>query len=94
MWVIVPLRMELMAEGLGKRPAFLMQESPWSPSLSTILPQLDSVLSKILVLVHRAIAIWSSLELSSFPTLASGKASNKGQCGCLVQRVANIFPKG
>ena len=29
------LRMELMAECLGKRPAFLVQERPWSPSSST-----------------------------------------------------------
>ena len=28
------LRMELMAECLGKRPAFLVQERPWSPSSS------------------------------------------------------------
>jgi len=33
--------MELMAACLGKRPAFLVQESPWSPSSSTVLPQRD-----------------------------------------------------
>ena len=32
------LSMELMAECLGKRPAFLVQK-PWSPSSSTFLPQ-------------------------------------------------------
>jgi len=31
--------MELMAECLGKWPAFLTQESPWSASSSTLLPQ-------------------------------------------------------
>jgi len=35
MWVNNLLRMELMAECLGKRPAFLVQERPWSPSSST-----------------------------------------------------------
>jgi len=33
------LRMELMAECLGKRPALLVQEKPWSPSSSIILLQ-------------------------------------------------------
>ena len=33
------LRMELMAECLGKQPVFLVQERPWSPSSSTILLQ-------------------------------------------------------
>jgi len=70
------LRIEFMAECLGKRPAFLMQERPWSPSLSTNLPQRHSVLSKILIPVRRAIAIWSSLGLSRFPALAIGKASD------------------
>jgi len=39
MWVNDLLRMEMMAECLGKRPAFLVQEKPWSPSSSTFLPQ-------------------------------------------------------
>jgi len=39
MWVNDLLRIELMAECLGKRPAFLVQERPWSPSSSTILLQ-------------------------------------------------------
>jgi len=38
------LRMELMAEFLGKRPAFLVQERPWNPSSSTILTQWNFVL--------------------------------------------------
>ena len=71
------LRMELMAECLGKRPAFLMKERPVSPSLSTNLPQRHSVLSKILAPVRRAIAIRSSSGLSRFPTLAIGKASDQ-----------------
>ena len=29
-------RMELMSECLAKRPAFLKQENPWSPTLSTV----------------------------------------------------------
>jgi len=70
------LRMELMAECLGKRPAFLVQESPWSPSSSTILPRWHFVLSKILAPVQRAIAIRSSSRLSKFPTLAIGNASD------------------
>ena len=49
--------MELMAERLGKWPAFLVQEIPCSPSSSTILPQQISVPSKILPLVQRAISI-------------------------------------
>jgi len=69
--------MELMAECLGKRPAFLVQESPCSPSSSTILPQWHFVLSKILVLVQRAIAIQSSSGLRKCPTLEIGKASDQ-----------------
>jgi len=49
--------MELMAECLGKRSAFLVQERTWSPSSSTIFPQRHFVLSKILAPVRRAIAI-------------------------------------
>ena len=79
MWVNDHLRMEFIAECLGKQPAFWMQERPWSPSLSTNLPQQHSVLPKIFMLapVRRAIAIWSSSELSRFPTLAIGKASDQ-----------------
>jgi len=73
------LRMELMAECLGKRPAFLVQERPWSPSSSTTLPQCQRhlELSKILAPVQRAIAIRSSSGLSKFPTLAIGNASDQ-----------------
>jgi len=71
------LRIEFMAECLGKRPAFLMQERPWSPSLSTNLPERHSVLLKILASVCRAIAIRSSSGLSRFLTLAIGKASDQ-----------------
>jgi len=79
MWVNDHLRMEFMAECLGKRPAFLMQKRPWSPSLSTNLPQQHSVLPKIFMLVpvRRAIAIWSLSGLSRFPTLSIGKASDQ-----------------
>jgi len=63
------LRMELMAECLRKRPVFLVQQRPWSPSSSTILPQRHYVLYKILAPVRRAIAIRSSSGLSKFPTL-------------------------
>jgi len=42
------LRMELMAECLGKRPAFLVQERAWSPSSSTTLLQQHLELSRIL----------------------------------------------
>ena len=68
------LRMELMAECLGKQPAFLVQESP---SSSTILPQRHFVLSKILGPVQRAIAIRSSSGLSKVPRLAIGSASDQ-----------------
>jgi len=71
------LRMEFMAECLGKQPAFLMQDRPWRPSLSTNLPQQHSVLSKILAPVRRAIAILSSSGLSRFLTLAIGKDSDQ-----------------
>jgi len=73
------LRMELMAGWLGNQPVFLMQERPWSPSLSASinLPHRHSVLSKILAPVWRAIAIRSSLGCSRFPTLAIGKASDQ-----------------
>jgi len=71
------LRMEFMAECLGKRPAFLMQERPWSPILSINLPHRHSVFSKILASVRRATAIRSSSGLSRFPTLAIGKASHQ-----------------
>ena len=73
------LRMELMAECLGKRPAFLVQERPWSPSSSTTLPQSQwhLKLSRILAPVRRVIAIQSSSGLSKFPTLAIGNASDQ-----------------
>jgi len=71
------LRMELIAECLGKWPAFLVQKRPWSPSSSTILPQRHFVLSKILAPVRRAIAIRSSSGLSNFPTLAIGNVSDQ-----------------
>ena len=71
------LRMELMAECLGKRPAFLVQERPWSPSSSTILLQRHFVLSKILAPVRRAIAIRSSSGLRRFATLAIANASDQ-----------------
>ena len=77
MWVNDLLRMELMAECLGKRSAFLVQERPWSPSTLTTLPQRHLELSKILTPVQRAIAIRSSSGLSKFPTLAIGKASDQ-----------------
>jgi len=64
--------MELMAECLGKWPAFLTQESPWSASSSTLLPQLRHfVLSKLLALVWRTIAIQNSSGLSKFPNLSN-----------------------
>jgi len=66
-----------MAECLGKRPVFLMQERSWSPSLSTNLPQWHSVLSTIMAPVRRAIAIRISSGLNRCPTLAIGKASNQ-----------------
>ena len=66
-----------MAECLGKRPAFLVQERPWCPSSSTILLQWHFVLSKILAPVRRAIAIRSSSGLSKFTTLAIGNASDQ-----------------
>jgi len=71
------LRMEFMAECLGKRPVFLVQERPWSPSLSTSFSQRHSVLSKILAPVRKAIVIRSSSGLRKFPTLAIGKASDQ-----------------
>ena len=71
------LRMELMAECLGKRPGFLVQERPWSPSSSTTLPQRHLELSRILAPVWRAIAIRSLSGLSKFPTLAIGNASDQ-----------------
>ena len=46
------LRMEMMAKCVGKRPALLVQERPWSSSSSTNLPQQHLVLSKI-VFVRR-----------------------------------------
>jgi len=58
------LRVEFMAECLGKWPVFLIQERPWSPSSSTILPQQYFVLSKILAPVQRMLAIRSSSEQS------------------------------
>ena len=91
------LRMELMAECLGKRPAFLVQERPWSPSLSTILPQRHFVPSKILAPVWRAIAIRSSSGLSKFLTLAIRNASDQvavSQCDSLVQQVTDSGSKG
>ena len=66
-----------MAECLGKRPVFLVQERPWSPSSSTILSQRHFVLSKILASVWRAIAMQSSSGWSKFPTLAVGNASDQ-----------------
>jgi len=69
-------KMELMAESLRKQPAFLMQESPWSPHQTNLLQQ-HSMLSKIWAPVHRVIAIRSSSWLSKFPTLAAGKASDQ-----------------
>ena len=71
------LKMEFMAECLGKRPAFLMQERPWSPSLSTNLPLRHSAHLKILALVRRPIAIRSSSGLSRFRELAIGRASDQ-----------------
>ena len=44
------MRMEFMAECLGKRPTFLMQERPWSPSLPTNFPQRHSYWHMILFL--------------------------------------------
>ena len=70
------LRIELMAECLGKQPAFLVQERPWSPS-STTLPQRHLQLSRILAPVRKAIAIRNSSGLSKFPTLAIGNASDQ-----------------
>jgi len=58
----------------GEQPVFLIQEKPWSSSSSTIFPQWHFVLSKILSLVWRAVAIRSSSGLSRFPTLAIGNA--------------------
>jgi len=77
------LRMELMAECLGKLPAFLVQEGPCNPrgpcnpNSSKILLQRHFVLSKILAPVRREIAIRSSSALSRFPTLAIGNSSNQ-----------------
>jgi len=83
------LRMELMAECLGKRPAFLVQERPWSPSSSsTTLPQRHLELSRILAPVRRAIAIRSSSGLSKFPTLAIGNASDQAAV-CLSCAASN-----
>jgi len=67
------LRMDLMAKCLGKRPAFLVQGRPWSPSSSTTLPQRHLELSRILAPVQRAIAS----GLSKFPTLAIENASDQ-----------------
>ena len=84
-----------MAECLGKRSAFLVQERPWSPSTLTTLPQRHLELSKILTPVQRAIAIRSSSGLSKFPTLAIGNASDQAvQCDSLVQQVTDIGSKG
>jgi len=66
-----------MTECLGKQPAFLMQERPWSPSLSKNLLQWHSILSNILAPVQRTIAIQISSGLSRFLTLAIGKDSNQ-----------------
>jgi len=72
-----PLRMELTDECVGKRPAFLTQERPRNPSLSTKFPLRHSVVSKFLTPVRRAIAIRSSPGLSRFQTHAIGKASDQ-----------------
>ena len=66
-----------MDECLGKQPAFLVQERPWSPTSSTILTQWHFVLSKILALVQRVIAIQSPSGLNRFPTLAIANASDR-----------------
>ena len=71
------LRIELMAECLGKLPAFLVQERPCNPSSSKVLLQRHLVLSKILAPVRREVAIRSSSALSRFPTLAIGNSSNQ-----------------
>jgi len=71
------LRMEFLAECLGKRPAFLVQDKPFEPSSSTILPQRHFVLSKILAPVRRAIAIRSSSGLCTFPTLSIVNTSDQ-----------------
>jgi len=74
------LRLELMAECLGKRRAFLLQERPWSPSSKTILPQRHFVLSKILAPVRRAIAIRHTELIRTEQisnTLAIGNASDQ-----------------
>jgi len=68
-----------MAECLGKRPAFFVMERPWIPSSSTILPQRNFVLSKILAPVRRPTAIQNSSGLSRFPTLAIGNASDQSK---------------
>jgi len=50
-------RIELMTECLAKWLPFLEQENSWSPTLSTVLPQRHSVLTKILVTVRSVFAI-------------------------------------
>jgi len=77
MWVNDLLRMELMAECLGKQTAFLVQERPWSPSSPTTLQQRHFVLSRALALVRRAIVMQSSSGLNRFPTLVIGNASDQ-----------------
>jgi len=79
MWVNDLLRMELMAECLGKQPVFFVEESPCSPSSSTILLQRHFVLSKLLALVSREIAIQNSSGLSKFPMLKIVKASDQAE---------------
>ena len=78
------LRMELMAECLGKRPAFLVQERPWSPTSSTTLPQRHLELSRILAPFRRAIAIRSSSGLGHRRILV-------GDTGDIISDVPPLF---
>ena len=67
------LRMELMAECLGKQPVFLVQERPWGPSSSTTLLQWYFVLQKFW---HQFLeGIYNTEEL-----IRAEQVSNIGNC--------------
>ena len=90
------LRMELIAECLGKRPAFLVQKRPWRPSSSTTLPQRHLELSRILAPVLRAIAIRHEAhrDWASFQHWQLGTLLTRWQCDSLVQQVTDSGSKG
>jgi len=73
------LRMELMSECMEKWPVLLIQESTWSPSSPTILPQQHFMLLKILAPLQTAIAIYMGL-------IRAKQVSNTSKMGRLLTR--------